>query len=148
MVTEDQSEVIAFLLRPETYGDGTTGVEHLETHSAMVFLAGDRALKLKRAVRYDYLDFSTAERRRHWCEAKVALNRRMAPAIYRGTAVVTRESDGRLALEGPGAPVEWLVDMTRFDGQALADRLAASGTLPLTAMAPLGEDQRHRGYAR
>ena len=137
MVTEDQSEVIAFLLRPETYGDGTAGVEHLETHSAMVFLAGDRALKLKRAVLYDYLDFSTAERRRHWCEAEVALNRRMAPAIYRGTAVVTRESGGRLALDGPGAPVEWLVDMTRFDGQALADRLAESGTLPLTAMAPL-----------
>lgn len=137
MVTEDQSEVIAFLLRPETYGSETTRVEHLETHSAMVFLAGDRALKLKRAVRYDYLDFSTAERRRRWCEAEVALNRRMAPAIYRGTAVVTRESSGRLALDGPGAPVEWLVDMTRFDGQGLADRLAESGTLPLTAMAPL-----------
>ncbi len=137
MVTEDQSEVIAFLLRPDTYGAGTTRVEHLETHSAMVFLAGDRALKLKRAVRYDYLDFSTAERRRRWCEAEVALNRRMAPAIYRGTAAVTRESSGRLALDGTGTPVEWLVDMTRFDGEALADRLAESGTLPLTAMAPL-----------
>jgi aminoglycoside phosphotransferase family enzyme/predicted kinase len=150
MVTEDQSEVIAFLLRPDAYGVGNPRVEHVETHSAMVFMAGDRALKLKRAVRYDYLDFSSAERRRRCCEAEVAVNRRTAPAIYRGTAVVTRESSGRLALDGMGAPVEWLVDMTRFDGEALADRLAESGTLPLTAMAPLAESVAalHAGAAR
>ena len=137
MVTEDQSEVIAFLRRPDTYGPGDPDLDYIETHSAMVFLTGERALKLKRAVRYDYLDFSTAERRRWCCDAEMALNRRVAPAIYRGTAVVTREADGHLALDGTGTPVEWLVDMTRFDGRALADRLADTGALPLAAMAPL-----------
>jgi aminoglycoside phosphotransferase family enzyme len=116
--------------------DGTP-VDEVATHSAVVFLAGSRALKLKRAVRYDYLDFSTAERRRACCEAEVALNRRLAPAIYRGVVAVTRDADGRLALGGAGAPVEWLVDMTRFDEAGLADRLAEAGALPVAAMAAL-----------
>ncbi|MEP7117086.1 MAG: hypothetical protein ABI880_05865, partial [Acidobacteriota bacterium] len=137
MVTEDQHEVVAFLLRAATHGPACAVVEHIETHSAMVFLAGDRALKLKRAVRYDYLDFSTAERRRQCCEAEVSLNRRVAPTIYRGVVAVTREHDGQLALGGAGQPVDWLVDMTRFDGAQLADRLADAGRLPVSAMAAL-----------
>ncbi|HUU33458.1 MAG TPA: AAA family ATPase [Vicinamibacterales bacterium] len=134
MVTEDQRDVVALLLRPGTHGPACHAVEQIETHSAMVFLAGDRALKLKRAVRYDYLDFSTVERRRQCCEAEVALNRRLAPALYRGVVAVTLEPDGTLALAGAGTPVEWLVDMTRFDGAALADRLAEAGKLPLDHM--------------
>jgi aminoglycoside phosphotransferase family enzyme/predicted kinase len=137
MVTEDQHEVIEFLRRPGTHGPDCAHVDEVVTHSAMVFLAGPRALKMKRAVRYDYLDFSTAERRRAGCEAEAALNRRLAPAIYRGVVAVTREADGRLALGGAGAPVEWLVDMTRFDERRLADRLAEAGALPVAAMAAL-----------
>ncbi|MCC6987793.1 MAG: AAA family ATPase, partial [Acidobacteria bacterium] len=134
MVTGDQHEVIAFLQRPQTYGPDCAEVQHIETHSAMVFLAGSRAVKLKRAVRYDYLDFSTAERRRQCCEAEVAVNRRLAPALYRGVVAITRDDEGALALGGTGAPVDWLVDMSRFDGAGLADRLAASGALPLDLM--------------
>ena len=67
MITEDQSKVIALLSSPETHGGGT--VERIKTHASIVFLAGDRARKLKRAVRYDYLDYSTADRRRAMCKA-------------------------------------------------------------------------------
>ncbi len=88
LVTEDQSAVVDFLTLPSTH-DGAK-VERLDTHSAIVFLAGDRAYKLKRAVRFDYLDFSTAEKRRDSCDAEVRLNRRMAPTIYRGVVAVTR----------------------------------------------------------
>ena len=74
MVTEDQNDVINFLAAPSTYGTPT--VERIDTHTAVVFLAGERGYKLKRAVRFDYLDFSTSERRRAMCDSEVRLNRR------------------------------------------------------------------------
>ena len=124
MIVGDQSAVIALLADPKSWGAGVTRVERIDTHGAVVFLGGARALKLKRAVRFAYMDFSTPERRRRFCEAELALNRRTAPDIYRGVVAVTREADGRLALGGPGAPVDWLVDMRRFDDSTLFDRLA------------------------
>ncbi len=138
MVIDDQREVFAALSRPDTYGPGCTSVERIDTHSAAVFLAGDRAWKLKRAVRYDYLDFSTVERRRQYCEAELALNARTAPSIYRRVVPLTRDSQGGLVLDGPGPPVEWLLEMRRFDGDALCDRLAERGALGLPTMQALG----------
>ena len=135
MVTEDQSEVVAFLASPSTHGGAA--VERIDTHASIVFLAGGRALKLKRAVRYDYLDFATAERRQTMCEGEVRINRRTAPALYRGVLPVTRQPDGSLALGGSGRPVDWLVEMIRFDQDGLFDRLAARGALDLALMRPL-----------
>ncbi len=76
---QNQDEVIRFLARPQTYGGGATRVERVETHVSIVFLVGDRAFKLKRAVRFPYLDFTTRDRRRAACAAEVAVNRRTAP---------------------------------------------------------------------
>lgn len=135
MITEDQSEVVAFLSSPAAHAGAT--VERIDTHTSMVFLAGERAWKLKRAVRYDYLDYSTADRRRAMCEAEVRINRRTAPALYRGVAAITRQTDGRLAIGGAGRPVDWLVEMTRFDQSGLFNRLAEAGLLPLHVMRPL-----------
>ena len=84
---------------------------------------------MKRAVRYDYLDFSTVERRRAMCQEELRLNRRTAPTLYLDVVPVTREPNGELALGGHGEPVEWLVGMRRFDQEALLDRLAARGAL-------------------
>lgn len=75
MITEDQSSVVTFLSSPATYAGAA--VERIETHASIVFLAGERAWKLKRAVHYAYLDYSTADRRRVMCEAEVRINRRM-----------------------------------------------------------------------
>jgi uncharacterized protein len=66
MITEDQTGVIDFLAAPSTHGGAT--VERIDTHASLVFLAAERAYKLKRAVRFDYLDFSTSERRHVLCE--------------------------------------------------------------------------------
>lgn len=134
MITEDQAEVVAFLSSFSTHG---APVERIETHASIVFLAGQRAWKLKRAVRYDYLDFSTVERRKAMCDAEVRINRRTAPGLYRGVVPVTRQPDGSLALGGSGTPVDWLVEMDRFDQEGLFDRLAARGTLNLDLMRPL-----------
>jgi uncharacterized protein len=135
MITEDQTAVIEFLASPATHGGGQ--VERIDTHSAIVFLAGARGYKLKRAVLFDYLDFSTLERRRALCEAEVRLNRRTAPGLYLGVLPVTREADGSLALSGAGPPVDWVVEMNRFDQEALFDRLAAAGHLDVGLMRPL-----------
>jgi aminoglycoside phosphotransferase family enzyme/predicted kinase len=135
MITADQTEVVAFLASPSTHGGAA--VERIETHASIVFVAGTRAWKLKRAVWYDYLDFSTVERRRAMCEAEVRINRRTAPALYRGVVAVTRQPEGSLALGGSGTPVDWLVEMVRFDQDWLFDRLAARGALDLALMRPL-----------
>ncbi len=130
MIPDEQREVFEFLSRPETFGLGQGGVmERIDTHISAVFLAGNRVFKLKRAVRLPFLDFSTAEARRRACLAEVTLNRRTAPGLYLGLATVTREADGRLALSGNGAVVEWLVVMKRFDQSALFDRMLARGAL-------------------
>jgi aminoglycoside phosphotransferase family enzyme/predicted kinase len=135
MITEDQTEVVRFLSSPSTH-DGAS-VERIDTHSAVVFLAGQRAYKVKRAVRFDYLDFSTPERRRAMCDAEVRLNRRTAPSIYRGVVAVTREPDGSLALAGRGMAIDWVVEMNRFAQEALFDRLAAAERLDLELMPAL-----------
>lgn len=138
MVIDDQREVLAALSRPATFGPGCTRVERIDTHSAVVFLAGNRAYKLKRAVRYDYLDYSTVERRRKFCEAELALNTSMAPSIYRRVVPLTRAASGALELAGAGPPVEWLLEMHRFDTEALCDRLAERRALSLPTMQALG----------
>jgi aminoglycoside phosphotransferase family enzyme/predicted kinase len=135
MITEDQTSVIDFLAAPSTHGGVT--VDRIDTHASSVFLAGPRAYKLKRAVRFDYLDFSTSERRRSLCEAEVRLNRRTAPTLYRGIVAVTRQDDGSYAIGGDGSPVDWLVAMNRFPQEALFDRLASAGTLGIELMSPL-----------
>lgn len=136
MITEDQAAVIDFLALPATHGGHA--VERIDTHTALVFLAGTRAWKLKRAVRFDYLDFSTADRRRTMCEAEVRLNRRTAPALYRRVVPVTRAADGSLSLAGTGVPVDWVIEMNRFEQDSLLDRRAEQGRLDLALMTPLG----------
>lgn len=135
MRTASQESVIAFLSDPATFG--VADVERLDTHASVVFLAGDRAYKLKRAVRFDYLDFSTPEHRRQSCALEVALNRRTAPGLYLGVAAVTREADGMLALDGSGSSVDWLVVMHRFPQEAVLDHLAIAGQLDLDLMPAL-----------
>jgi aminoglycoside phosphotransferase family enzyme/predicted kinase len=130
-----QQDLITWLASPSTHGGNP--VERIDTHSAVVFLVGDRALKLKRAVTYDYLDFSTEALRRAACEAEVRINRRAAPSIYRGVLAVTREPGGAFSLNGQGPVVDWVVEMSRFRQEDLFDRLAARGALDLDLMAPL-----------
>ena len=125
-VVADQSEAAAFLAAPATHGGAA--VERIDTHAAMVFLAGGRAYKIKRAVKFPYMDFSTLELRRANCEQEVALNRRTAPDLYLGAVPIVRGERG-LGLGGDGEVIEWVVAMRRFDQDGLFDRLAERGAL-------------------
>jgi uncharacterized protein len=120
--TESQDEVFAFLADPATHGGRK--VQRIDTHAASVFLSGDRALKVKRAVRFPFLDYSTLEKRKAACEAELKVNAPYAPQIYRGVVPITRNAGGKLAIDGPGAPVEWAVEMARFDEKQTLDHIA------------------------
>src|ERR1700730_1952059 len=121
---DDQQDVITFLSDPSSYGKGVERVKIIETHISLVFIAGDRAYKLKRAVKYPYLDFSTAERRRQACEAELTLNRRTAPTIYLESRGIGRTPTGGIAFSSSDAVVDWVVVMRRFDQSVLFDALA------------------------
>lgn len=133
---DDQRDVIAFLSDPATWGGD---VKVIATHGSQVFLTGDTAWKLKRAVKFPYMDFSTPDRREALVKAEVRLNRRTAPALYRGAVPVTREADGRLAVNGQGDPVDWLVEMARFEQDQQFDRLARRGGLTEALADQVGE---------
>ncbi len=129
MRQDSQAEVFAFLADPAIHGGGA--VKRIDTHAAAVFLAGLRALKVKRAVRFPFLDYSTLAKRKAACDAELAVNRAYAPELYRRVVPITREGDGSLALDGAGAPVEWAVEMVRFDETATLDCLAERGAIDL-----------------
>jgi uncharacterized protein len=131
-----QEPVIAQLADPATFG--TAEVKRIDTHAASVFLAGDRAIKIKRSVRFPFLDYSTLELRKAACEAELEVNRRFAPTIYRGVVAITRETNGRLTIGGTGLPVEWAVEMRRFDENATLDRLAERNEIDAALADALG----------
>ncbi len=139
----DQAAVIDWLATPGAYGVGTGSVERIDTHTSVVFLVGDRAFKLKRAVRFDYLDYSTPERRRHCCLEEVRLNRRTAPQLYRRVRSVSQAPTGSLALDGSGRAVDHVVEMQRFDADAQLDRLAARRALDEALMPRLADAVVH-----
>jgi uncharacterized protein len=127
MSADAQAEVFAFLNDPAKHGGAP--VKRIDTHAACVFLAGSRALKIKRAIKLPFLDFSTLEKRKRACDAELQVNAAFAPALYRRALPITREADGRLALDGKGEIIEWAVELTRFDETQTLDHLADAGRI-------------------
>jgi aminoglycoside phosphotransferase family enzyme/predicted kinase len=140
---QKQEAVIRFLSNPATYGLGKRGdrdqVEHITTHAAHVFLAGDRVWKLKRAVTYGFLDFSTLELRHKAVLRELALNRRTAPDIYLEVTPITK-SGSHYELGGKGKVEDWLLVMRRFDQADIFDRMALDGRLTPEIIRSLGDD--------
>ncbi|MCG6205083.1 AAA family ATPase [Rhodopseudomonas sp. HC1] len=122
-----QQDVFRFVAAPASHGGAK--VRQIDTHGAAVFLAGDRALKIKRAVRFPFLDYSTLERRKAACERELEVNRRFAPQIYRRVVPITRSAAGELQIGGEGEPLEWAVEMKRFDESLTIDQLASDQPL-------------------
>ena len=103
------------------------GDEAIETHFAWVFLAGDRAWKLRKPVRREPMDYRTLDARRRGADAEVHLNRRLAPDVYLGIRPLTRAAGGELSIGGAGEVVDWLVEMRRLDHGRMLDEMLASG---------------------
>ncbi len=123
------AEKVRCLSTPDAYAHAPASVIVLETHMSYVFLAGDKVYKLKKPVRYPFLDFSTIKAREENCREEVRLNRRLAADIYLGVVPLTYSASHRLALCGDGEAVDWLVAMRRLPREAMLDRLIAEDRL-------------------
>lgn len=126
-VVADQSAIFDFLADPRSHGIAEA-VERIDTHGAVVFLAGPFAYKVKRAVLFPFMDFSTLEKRRAACAAEVEISGAGAPGLYLGVVPVVRTASG-LALGGEGETVDYAVKMRRFDTNLTLDKVAARGGL-------------------
>lgn len=139
MTGADQTEAIAFLARGESYGAPGEAPRRIDTHSSIVFLITDRVFKIKRAVKFSFLDYSGVADRARFCRAEFELNRRTAPGLYRRVRGLTRAVSGGLEWDGGGELVEPVLEMARFDDDALFDRMAEEGRLTPALMVQLGD---------
>jgi aminoglycoside phosphotransferase family enzyme len=116
------------MLRPEMYPRRPATVDLVQTHISYVFLAGDEVYKVKKPVRFSFVDFSTLERRRHFCHEEVRLNRRLAPHVYLGVVAICRAGAAyRLGAEDDDAAVEYAVRMRRLPADRTLDQLLDRG---------------------
>ena len=122
---EPQGEVFRFLADPRTHRLAEP-VLRVDTAAAVVFLAGADVYKVKRAVKFPFMDLSTLEKRREACEAEIAVNRDNAPGVYLEAAPIVRKGPS-LAIGGSGDVVEWVAHLRRFDENATLDRIAERG---------------------
>lgn len=144
---DSQAGTIAFLSRASSFTSTQAGeVVVIETHISVVFLAGNYAYKLKRAVQFPYLDFTTLGSRKEACERELHLNRRGAPDLYLGLMAVVMGADGERSLHPEdtlpdgGDIIDWLVCMRRFDQDMLFDKLAERGGLSMPLMETLARE--------
>ena len=107
------SQLLQALMDPGAYPQGTSPVDMIETHISFIFFAGDYVYKVKKPVDYGFLDFTTLEKRRYFCQREVELNRRICPEVYLGVEEI-REEDGRYTVGGTGRTVEYAVKMLRL----------------------------------
>jgi uncharacterized protein len=120
-----QGEVLNYLGSAAAHGL-TTAPLRIVTHCSVVFLAGKNVYKIKRAIKLPFLDYSTLEKRKYFCEREYAINNGFAPKIYMGVVAI-RRGPGGLRIGGAGEVVEWAVHMRRFDESQTLDRLAEAG---------------------
>lgn len=118
----DVSSLQKALLHPEIYPDHPPIIKFMETHISFLFLTGNHVYKIKKPVNFGFLDFTSLDKRKFFCEQEVKLNRRLSPAIYLGVIRITKEGD-RIHLEGKGEPVEYAVKMKQIPEEKLMDKL-------------------------
>jgi hypothetical protein len=110
------------LLNPEIYPDHPQSIKFIETHISLLFLTGNYVYKVKKPVDFGFLDFTSLEKRKFFCEQEVKLNRRLSPDIYLGVIRITKEGE-QVLLEGKGELVEYAVKMKQIPEEFLMDKL-------------------------
>ena len=128
MVDSTLPPLIRALLRPASYAHPVRKIELVETHISWVLLTGRYAYKIKKPLNLGFLDFSTLEKRRFFCEQELRLNRRLAPSLYLEVVPVTGTVSAP-AIKGAGQVIEYAVKMIQFDETARLDRMLARGEM-------------------
>lgn len=129
-----QRSLIENMMKTGFYPHGPQSVEFVQTHISMVFIAGDLVFKVKKPVDFGFLDFTTLEKRRHFCEEEVRLNRRLAPDVYLGVAEIREGERGALNLKGEGQIVEYAVVMKRLPQERMLKELLKRGAADIRLM--------------
>lgn len=120
-------EKVAFLSQPTAYGMPAGDVTRIETHTAMVFLVGDRAYKIKKPVTFGIVDFRSLKTRDFICHEELRLNRQLAGPVYVGVLALVQTPEGGLRLGGAGHVVDWLVQMQRLPSDQFLDNRLKAG---------------------
>jgi aminoglycoside phosphotransferase family enzyme len=120
--TMDVTALKKVLLDPGIYPDRTTEVGFFETHISLLFFTGNHVYKVKKPVNFGFLDFTSLEKRKYFCEQEVKLNRRLAPDLYLGVVKITRDED-RFSWDGGGEVVDYAVKMIQIAEELLMDKL-------------------------
>ncbi len=115
-------DYINHFLQPSSFSHSVSSVELVQTHISYVIIAGDFVYKFKKPVDFGFLNFTTLEKRKHYCLQELTLNKRLCPDIYRDVITVTRQEDG-FQLSGTGEVVEYGVMMTRMPEEKMMGRL-------------------------
>lgn len=137
MTSSSLPTLIQQMLQPEAYPYPVSGqVQLLQTHASFVLLTGEYAYKIKKPVNFGFLDYSTLEKRHHFCCEEVRLNRRCAPALYLGVVPIVQVGE-TVRLSGTGQPVEYAVKMRQFDQEGLLINLLEQGRLTPALMEEL-----------
>jgi len=126
------------LLNPKIYPDLPNEVEFIETHISLLFLTGNYVYKVKKPVDFGFLDFTSLEKRRYFCQQEVKLNRRLSPDIYLGVVEITHDRD-RISLNGKGEVEEVAVQMKRMPEEFLLDQLLKKGQVDRKMIEALSE---------
>ena len=125
-------------MKPEAYPHTVASFDLIETHISWVILTGTFAYKIKKSVKLDFLDFSTLESRRHFCEEELRLNQRMAPSLYLNVVPIC-DSDKGPEVSGEGRVLEYAVKMRQFRQSAQLDKQLDAGSLTEHDMGDLAE---------
>jgi uncharacterized protein len=126
----EEAELVAFFSNPLSYPEGCDGVDVIETHAARVFLAGQKAYKIKKRVKLPFLDFSSFEKRKRALQRELELNRPLAPEIYIGVVPIGRSRDGTPSFDGGDTIIDYALEMNRFEQENVLARVADKGPLP------------------
>jgi uncharacterized protein len=139
VVTPDLPEQLRGLLRPTAYPHPVTAIELVQTHVSWILLTGEFAYKLKRPVRYAFVDLSTPERREFSCREELRLNRRFAAELYLDVCAIT-DVNGAARIGGEGRTIEYAVKMLQFERAAELDQLLAARAIEPAELEAFGHE--------
>ncbi|MEO0113917.1 MAG: AAA family ATPase [candidate division WOR-3 bacterium] len=125
---------LSALLKPDTYGENVKAVRLIQTHTSWVFLTGDFAYKIKKPVFFGFLDYTTLEARKFFCEEEYRLNRRLSPEIYLAVLPVAKKSDGKIVLSEDGEIIDYAVKMRELPQDRLMTELLKQDNIPYSTI--------------
>ena len=126
----DQKQIVEALMKPEAYDKKTGKIELKQTHISFVFLTENFVYKIKKAVNFGFLDFSTLEKRRLFCEKETELNKRLCGDMYLEVVPVTKSDS--IKIGGEGEVIEYAVKMKRIPEEKIMTRLLEEGKIDKT----------------